>query len=91
MPKLTAESVKEAIVNLPVKNFSFEDLRNIVHGDYDELKDIMFRLLGEPNPSIAQTFDSSAKAIRFERSRKWSKGPQFSGRSGSAFCAGTTA
>jgi type I restriction enzyme S subunit len=70
MPKLTPESVKEAITNLPGKSFSFEDLRSVIRADYDELKQIIFQMLAEPTPGITQRFDLTAKAMRFERSRR---------------------
>jgi len=67
--KMTEESVKEAIRQLPEDKFSFDDLRSVIAGDYEQLKTILFDLL-ETEPSISQVFDESARAIRFTRSIK---------------------
>jgi len=66
--KMTGDSVKEIIQNLPQDTFSFDELREKISGDYDEIKDILFNLLAEPNPQIRQVFDTSTQAIRFIRS-----------------------
>jgi len=67
--KMTEEFVKDAIRQLPEDKFSFDDLRSVIAGDYEQLKTILFNLL-ETEPSISQVFDESAKAIRFIRSIK---------------------
>lgn len=66
--KMTGDSVKEIIQNLPQDSFSFDELREQLSGDYDEIKDILFNLLAEPNPQIKQVFDITTQAIRFIRS-----------------------
>lgn len=68
--RMTEESVKDAIRQLPEDMFSFDDLRNVLTGDYEQLKTILFTLLSEADPSISQVFDQSAQAIRFVRSPK---------------------
>lgn len=68
--RMTEESVKDAIRQLPEDMFSFDDLRNALAGDYERLKTILFTLLSEADPSISQVFDQSAQAIRFVRSPK---------------------
>lgn len=70
MTKMTRESVKKVIQQFPKEMFSFDDLRKSLAGDYDLLKDIVFGLLGEAEPSIAQVFDQDAKAICFVRREK---------------------
>lgn len=65
--KMTEDTVKEIIMSLKKKKFSFDELREKSLGDYEGLKDILFKLLEEPNPIISQVFDESAKAIRFVR------------------------
>ena len=67
MKKLTSESVKNLIQKLPRREFSFEDLRGSVAGDYDELSKIVIQLLGEPNPVVKQSFDTEAKQMNFQR------------------------
>lgn len=70
MPKMTEESVKEVIRQLPTETFSFDELREKISGDYDSFKDILFTLLSEAEPSIIQVFDQEAKAMRFVRGDK---------------------
>ena len=70
MPKMTEESVKEVIRQLPSETFSFDELREKISGDYDSFKDILFTLLSETEPSIIQVFDQEAKAMRFVRGNK---------------------
>ena len=70
MPKMTEESVKEVIRQLPSETFSFDELREKISGDYDSFKDILFILLSEIEPSIIQVFDQEAKAMRFVRGNK---------------------
>lgn len=67
MPKMTEESVKEVIRQLPSETFSFDELREKISGDYDSFKDILFILLSEAEPSLVQVFDQEAKAMRFIR------------------------
>ena len=55
---------------MPKEKFSFDELREKLPGDYEQLKEILFVLLGEDNPSITQVFDQSAKAMRFVREVK---------------------
>ena len=70
MIKMTKESVKKVIQLLPKGKFSFDDLRKNLSGDYDLLKDIVFGLLDEIEPSIEQVFDQDVKAMRFTRRLK---------------------
>ncbi|MCU0835837.1 MAG: restriction endonuclease subunit S [Chromatiaceae bacterium] len=67
MTKPTRESVKEIIARMPDDQFTFDDLRGHVAGDYESLKGIVFELLAEPNPSLRQMFDTSAEALQFVR------------------------
>jgi len=67
MPKMTEESVKEVIRQLPSETFSFNELREKISGDYDLFKDILFTLLSEAEPSLVQVFDQESKVMRFMR------------------------
>ena len=67
MTKMSKESVKEVIRQLPKDRFSFDDLRENLSGDYDSLKDILFTLLSETEPSVIQIFDQEAKEMHFIR------------------------
>lgn len=68
--KMTEESVKEAIRQLPKDNFSFDELRENIPGNYNLLKDILFALLSEAEPSIEQVFDREEQTMRFIRAGK---------------------
>ncbi|GBE93906.1 restriction endonuclease subunit S [Nostoc cycadae] len=70
MTKMTKESVKEAIRQLPNDKFSFDELRENLTGDYDSLKDILFTLLSEAKPILTQVFDQEEQAICFFRAGK---------------------
>jgi type I restriction enzyme S subunit len=70
MTKMTEESVKEAIRQLPKDKFSFDELRENIPGNYDLLKDILFALLSEAEPSLTQVFDREEKTMRFVRAGK---------------------
>lgn len=68
--KMTEESVKEAIRQLPKDKFSFDELRENIPGNYDLLKDILFALLSEDEPSLKQVFDQEEQTMRFVRAGK---------------------
>jgi len=70
MKKMSRESVKEVIHQLPNDIFSFDELREQLPEDYDSLKEILFTLLDEAEPSIIQVFDQEVKAIRFIRGQQ---------------------
>jgi type I restriction enzyme S subunit len=70
MPKMTNESVKKIIDELPSDICSFDDLYKNLVGDYDSFKNILFALLDEEQPSIEQMFDKHAKAMHFIRKQK---------------------
>jgi type I restriction enzyme S subunit len=68
--KMTEESVREAIRIFSKDKFSFDELHRSFPGDYESLKDIVFALLEESEPSFKQIFDRGAKVIVFERGSK---------------------
>jgi type I restriction enzyme, S subunit len=70
MTKLSQESVKEVIHQLPNDKFSFDELRGKIPGDYDLLKDILFTLLDETEPILQQVFDREAETMCFVRGIK---------------------
>ena len=65
--KLDQESLRAAIADMPGDGFSFEELRGRVPGDYEELRDLLFELLGQPVPPLRQVFDRNNGAVRFMR------------------------
>lgn len=70
MTKMTKESVREAIHQLPKDKFSFDELRENLTGDYDSLKDILFALLSEAEPILRQVFDQEERVMCFFRAGK---------------------
>jgi type I restriction enzyme, S subunit len=70
MTRLSQESVKEVICQLPNDEFSFEELRGKIAGDYDLLKDIFFTLLDETDPIVKQVFNREAETMCFVRGSK---------------------
>ncbi len=67
MTKVTAQSVKDLIPQLPDDRFTFDDLRARASTDYETLKEIVFDLLSEAQPIVKQVFDTEAKSMRFVR------------------------
>lgn len=61
------DRVKAAIRDQPFVRFSFDDLRAMVPGSYDALKDSLFDILDEKPPVVRQIFDKGTGAIRLER------------------------
>ena len=70
MTKMSDESVKEVIRQLPKDTFSFDELREKLPDDenYDLLKDILFDLLDKAD--IRQVFDRQSQAMRFVKGHK---------------------
>jgi type I restriction enzyme S subunit len=70
MTKMSDESVKEVIRQLPKDTFSFDELREKLPDDenYDLLKDILFDLLDKAD--IRQVFDRESQAMRFIKGHK---------------------
>lgn len=62
---MTEESVKEVIRQLPKDRFSFDELYENFPSDYNLLKDILFNLLNETEPSLTQVFDQQERGMRF--------------------------
>ena len=59
--------VIEAIEELEGDQFSFEALYAKINTDYDKTKDVIFELLGEENPELAQEFDGKFKRVVLTR------------------------
>lgn len=66
--KITTETVKKAIQQMPQDRFSFEELREALPADYESLKDVIFELLSG-SEILSQYFDSETESIRFKRSQ----------------------
>ena len=67
MTNIDKESVKAAILKLKNDRFSFDELRNLLTGDYESLKTALFELLEEPSPVVRQVFNKKLMAIQFEK------------------------
>jgi type I restriction enzyme S subunit len=64
------ESVLAAVAKMKSAEFSFDDLREAVPGDYESLKEIVFELLQESDPTLTQRFDEDASEMKLVRRRK---------------------
>lgn len=67
MPKLSKKLILEVIEQLPDDYFSFDELRNMLPGSYDAIKDMLFVLLEEETVKIQQIFDQESKELNFLR------------------------
>jgi len=67
MTKITTESLREIIRQLPHDRFTFDDLRARVSVDYESLKEFVFVLLSETRPSVKQVFNTDTRAMEFLR------------------------
>lgn len=67
MSKATAESIRGVIRQLPNDRFTFDDLNSRASTDYEALKDILFVLLAEAQPTLKQVFDTKSQSMRFIR------------------------
>ncbi|NVZ39906.1 restriction endonuclease subunit S [Pseudomonas sp. 21615526] len=61
--KLDKKLVKDAIGSFPENTFSFDDLRELTLGNYEELKDIVFALLKEEPFFLKQKFDEKSQSM----------------------------
>jgi len=66
--KITTETVKTTIQQMPQDHFSFEELRNAFPGDYESLKNAVFALLNE-SETLSQFFDPVTQSMRLKRSQ----------------------
>jgi len=64
-------TVKEQIIaqleNWPSEGRTFEEVRNLVTGDYENLKQAIFALLGGSKPVLRQRYDSQTRIMRLVR------------------------
>ncbi|CAG2147618.1 restriction endonuclease subunit S [Cupriavidus numazuensis] len=67
MKNVDKDSIKEVILKLEANEFSFDELRAKLGGDYEFLKTALFDLLQEPTPIVRQVFDVNARAMRLVR------------------------
>jgi type I restriction enzyme S subunit len=65
--KHTIDSTCDAILKLPLRTYSFEEMRALLSIDYEMLKEAVFLLLSRPSSGLKQVFDNDRKEILFER------------------------
>lgn len=70
MKSFDADMLKEWVVKNENDRFTFDDLEVDLHVEYELLKDALFDLLSDPNPSITQYFDKSSGKMFFKRTKK---------------------
>ncbi len=64
------ESVLAAVAKMKSAEFSFDDLREAVPGDYESLKEIVFELLQQSDPTLTQRFDEDTSEMKLVRRTK---------------------
>ena len=69
MTKLTTESLKVLVSEMPADHFTFDDLRAHASADYESLRDAVFSLLADSDAGFRQSFDSEAGEMRFVRTK----------------------
>ncbi|MES9906233.1 MAG: restriction endonuclease subunit S [Sedimenticola sp.] len=67
MAKSTVGSMEKAINQMPDGTFTFDELREKLMGDYEEIQQLLFQLLSGDSPSLRQVFDEDAKQMKLER------------------------
>lgn len=65
--KNTVASTCEAILALPLRTYSFEEMRTLVSTDYETLKNAIFSLLNQKSSGLKQVFDTQRKEMLLER------------------------
>jgi type I restriction enzyme S subunit len=63
------DSIRDVILSMNKNKFSFAELREVGHVDYETLTEAVFRLLAEEKPILKQVFNTKAKRIQFHRSK----------------------
>ena len=59
------DDLKTKILEMNQDSFSFEEMRQAVQGDYEQLQEAVFELLSESKPRLRQEFDKGGKQMRF--------------------------
>jgi type I restriction enzyme S subunit len=70
MTNITIDELAKWVGNYNDDSFTFEELQNAFQGDYDQLKDCVFELLGAQQPLFKQVFDQEINAIKFIKEEK---------------------
>ncbi|MCE9658082.1 MAG: restriction endonuclease subunit S [Burkholderiales bacterium] len=60
----------EVIDRMPKADFSFDELRQVVGGDYESLKGDLFELLSDKSSGVEQFFDVKVRSMKLRRARK---------------------
>lgn len=68
--KLTTDTLKKIIRDLPSDRFTLDDLRGQVSADQETLKDVVFALLSEVPASVKQVFDAESQTMRLVRVKR---------------------
>ncbi len=63
MKQSTPEMITQALVELGIDTFTFDELRERVGIDYDALRDGVFALLEDPKSGLVQVFDKKTKSM----------------------------
>ena len=67
MPKITPDSLKQSIRQIPSERFTFDQIRDRIPGDYESLRGALFGLLLDAEPVLRQVYDENTRELVFER------------------------
>ena len=67
MKESPTETLKQAIAGLKRDRFTFNDVRSLVGGDYEDLKDALIGLLQDKSSGLRQVFDEARGEMQFLR------------------------
>lgn len=67
MTKLSVDALKESLLSMDADEFTFDQIREQVSGEYELLKSLLFQLLSEKTPAIKQVFNNETKQIVFQK------------------------
>jgi type I restriction enzyme S subunit len=64
------QKLSDIIRQMPMPNFTFDELRQAATGDYESIKDELFALLADEGSGVEQFFDANEKSMKLRRIRK---------------------
>lgn len=70
MKKITVEELAKWVSDYKGNSFTFEKLQTAFQGDYDQLKDCVYEILGAKKPLFKQVFDTKLNTVKFIKEDK---------------------
>jgi hypothetical protein len=57
----------QAAHDIDKERFTFEELRSVLPGSYEETKSALFEVLSRKNAPLRQVFDKDSRLMRFQK------------------------